>query len=76
MDVGLLGPALPDVAAHLWHLFLDLHKWREYGESGPKRLSYSLMLAAPDIIGVRLSCWEISVINRLDSLWLKTVNED
>lgn len=75
-DVGLLGPALPDVAMHLWHLFLDLHRGRDYGANGPNPLSYQLILAWSELTGIRLSPWEVDVVKVLDSLWINTVNED
>lgn len=75
-DVGLYGPALPDVAAYLWELFLDLHRGRDYGASGPNPLSWAGIAAWMDLYDVRLSPWEIDAVKTLDGLWIKTMNED
>lgn len=75
-DVGLDGPALPDVAVYLWEAFLDLHRGRGYGANGPNPLSWEGIAAWSDLFCIRLSPWEVDTIKTLDSLWIKTVNED
>lgn len=74
--MGLVGPALPDMVAYLWELFLELHRGRDYGANGPNPLSWQLILAWTTLTGIRLSPWEVDVIKALDGLWIKTVNED
>ena len=44
----------PDVAAHLWATFLELHDGRTYGMSGPNPISYDIISGWSTITGVDL----------------------
>ena len=66
----------PDLAAHLWTAFLELHDGRTYGMSGPNPISYDIIKAWCDITGIQLSPWEIGTIKALDNLWIKTTSEE
>jgi len=74
-DDILAGPPLPDCAAYVWETFLELHKGRTYGMSGPNPLSYGDIVAWCNLTGITLSSWEIGVIKTLDMAWMKAMNE-
>ena len=75
-DDILAGPPIPDCASHVWELFLELHKGRTYGMSGPNPLSYGDIAAWCNLTGIALSSWEVGVIKTLDMAWMKAMNED
>lgn len=66
----------PDVASHLWATFIELHDGRTYGMSGPNPLSYDIIKAWCELMGVDLSPWEITIIKSLDNLWIKITGEE
>jgi hypothetical protein len=66
----------PDVAAHIWATFIELHDGRTYGMSGPNPLSYEGIHAWSSLVGLELSPWEIELIKSLDNLWIKTTSEE
>jgi hypothetical protein len=66
----------PDVAAHIWATFIELHDGRTYGMSGPNPISYDIIKAWCDLSGIDLSPWEIDLIKSLDNLWIKTTSEE
>jgi hypothetical protein len=66
----------PDVAAHIWSSFLELHEGRTYGMSGPNPISYDIIKAWCDLTSITLSPWEIETIKSLDNLWIKTIGEE
>lgn len=71
----LNGPEMPQVAAYVWHYFLELHKGRTYGMSGPNPLSYGDISAWCNLTGIGLSSWEVGVIKTLDTAWIRAMNE-
>jgi len=66
----------PDIAAHIWSSFLQLHEGRTYGMSGPNPISYDIIKAWCDLTSITLSPWEIETIKSLDNLWIKTIGEE
>ena len=66
----------PDVAAHIWATFIELHDGRTYGMSGPNPLSYEGIQAWSNLVGLELLPWEIELIKSLDNLWIKTTSEE
>ena len=66
----------PDVAAHIWSSFLELHEGRSYGMSGPNPISYDIIKAWCDLTSITLTPWEIETIKSLDNLWIKTIGEE
>jgi hypothetical protein len=71
----LIGPVMPDIARHLWDYFLELHRGRTYGASGPNPLSYEGIQAWCNLSGVALYSYEVDVIKELDSMWVRIMNE-
>lgn len=72
----LIGPPFPDRYAHLWQAFVDIHKGRSYGMSGPNPLSWQDILAWDTLMRAGLQDWEVRVIKALDLLWLRITGED
>lgn len=66
----------PDIAAHIWSSFLQLHEGRTYGMSGPNPISYDIIKAWCDLTSITLTPWEIETIKSLDNLWIKTIGEE
>lgn len=66
----------PDVAAHIWATFIELHDGRTYGMSGPNPISYDIIKAWCDLSGIDLLPWEVGLIKSLDNLWIKTTSEE
>ena len=72
---ALDGPPLPEIADPVWTTFASLHARRNSGMEGPQPLSYEAILAWCNLYGIRLSLWEMEVIEALDALWLRIVQE-
>jgi len=72
----LISPDFPDVAAHLWAAFLDIHKGRSYGMSGGNPRSWSDIAAWCNLTGIVLSSWDVETIKALDMAWVRSSNED
>lgn len=66
----LIGPDLDEQSTHLWGWFLDLHVARGSNGFGPSALSYSEILAWATLTRVAPTPWEVSVIKRLDAVYL------
>jgi len=71
----LIGPEFPDIVAHVWAAFLDLHKGRSYGMSGGNPLTWSDIAAWCNLTGIVLSSWEVDTIKALDMAWVASANE-
>ena len=69
------GPEFPDLADNVWGYFAALSSRRGYGMSGPLPITYESIFAWCNLYRVRLSLWEMEVIEALDSLWLRTMQE-
>jgi hypothetical protein len=72
----LRGPPLPERAAYLWEMFLDVHQGRTSTESGPSPLTWESILAWDTLTHADLQEWEVRVIKALDAKWLQVVHED
>ena len=66
----------PDVASHLWTVFTEIHDGRTYGMSGPNPLSYNDISSWCKLSGIDLQYWEVQIIKSLDSVYIKTMNEE
>lgn len=67
----LIGPELDVSGAHIWEWFLDLHGTRGSNGFGPSSISYSEILAWSFLTQQRPTPWEISVLKRLDDVFLR-----
>lgn len=65
----------PQELQDVWFAFLELHNARPEGGMGPGRISYESIKAWMECTGQTISPWAVSVIKRLDNVWLKTNNE-
>jgi len=65
----------PQELQGVWFAFLELHNARPEGAMGPGRISYEGIKAWMECTGQTLSPWAVSLIKRLDNVWLKTNNE-
>jgi hypothetical protein len=71
--VALQGPEFPYVLEGLWSIFLELSNTRSQGYSAPLPISYQEVKAWCDLTGINLSPWEVQVIKRLDTVYIKVV---
>ena len=76
---GLDGPPFPVEAEGVWDTFLTLHHKRTYYGTGmgsaPNPIQPEMILAWCNLHSVRLSCWELEVIEALDAVWMKVMSE-
>jgi len=66
----------PDIASHLWSVFLQLHKGRSYGMSGPNPITYDVILDWSKLSGITLEYWEVDIMQSLDNIWIETTSKD
>ena len=69
-------PTFPDLMAHIWTAFIELHNGRTYGMSGPNPISYDTIYFWCSMTGVELTPWEIRVIKDLDNEYIKAIGEE
>lgn len=72
---ALDGPEKPALAEPVWAHFVAMHNRRENGMAGPQPLSYESILAWCNLYRIRLSFWELEVIEALDATWLRVTRE-
>jgi len=68
-------PDFPDELRLVWYKFEEISKGRGYGMAGPNPISYSDMYYWIQLTGWTLAEWEISIIKKLDNLWLRSRSE-
>lgn len=73
--VDLDGPEFPILCENVWNDFASLSSRRSYGMGGPLPITYESIFAWCNLTRVRLNSWELEVIEALDSLWLRTMQE-
>lgn len=77
--IALDGPEFPQGAEYIWGVFLALHDRRTHYGSGfgasPNPLQFEAILAWCNLYSVRLSCWELEVIETLDAVWMQVMGE-
>jgi hypothetical protein len=61
---------LPHCMVYLWSCFGEMSAGRQYNEFGPMPLQYSEIWAWIRLTKIELDNWELSVIKRIDSLFL------
>jgi hypothetical protein len=72
--VELQGPPFPELMEYVWSAFISLHPARGQGFNGPLPLSYTEIAAWQQLTGNQLSTWEVGVIKKLDSIYMRTIN--
>lgn len=60
----------PDGLAHVWMMFLDLHRARSSNGFGANPISYSEMFAWSSMNGLAVTPYEIGALRQLDSAWM------
>lgn len=60
--------------AYVWSAFISLHSARGQGFSGPLPISYTEIAAWQQLTESQLSAWEVGVIKKLDSIYVRVVN--
>jgi hypothetical protein len=60
---------------YVWSAFISLHPARGQGFNGPLPLSYTEIAAWQQLTGSQLSTWEVGVIKKLDSVYIKVIGE-
>lgn len=64
-------PTLPSLAADVWALFIRLHKKRQAGMDGPLRLPTSEVQAHVTLFGLRVSVWQLNLIDKLEDIYFE-----
>lgn len=65
----------PDLLAHIWSAFMELHSARPSGAMGPSVLTYEGIKAWMECTGQWLAPWEVAAVKRLDRVWAKIQGE-
>lgn len=69
------GPEMPEVLEHVWRDFIALHNRRGSGMDGAHPLTYESIFAWCNLYKLRLSCWELEIIEALDVAWRRVAQE-
>jgi hypothetical protein len=73
---GLIAPEIHPAGQHLWGWFQELHVARGSSGFGPSAISYSEIQAWAALNGMAVSPWEVSVLKRLDGVYLNHMGEE
>lgn len=60
----------PDALAHVWLMFLDLHRARSSNGFGANAISYTELAAWSAMNAVNVSPYEIGALRELDGMWM------
>ena len=60
--------------AHVWYAFITLSNTRSAGFSGPNPITYEQIKAWKELTETPISPWEVTVIKRVDTVYMGTVN--
>jgi hypothetical protein len=71
----LRPPPFPQQLKYVWEMFLDMHKGRGEGFSGPTALTWEAIAAWCNLTDTVLSSTELRIIKTLDRVWLETMRE-
>lgn len=63
-------PELPELAAHIWQYFVDLHSERGNSGMGASKITSAGLLDWQAVEGITLKHWEIRAIRLIDNLWM------
>lgn len=69
-------PDLPFSIEYLWKIFLRMSKRRSGSGFGGNPLGWWDMVGFQVATGIPLRSWEIEALEKMDDLYLKTVNEE
>ena len=73
--IELQGPDFPELLDHVWSAFILFSNCRSYGPSGePLPISALEIKSRLELSGDFLTSFEISTIDRLDQVYLRTTN--
>lgn len=64
---------LPELAAHVWGYFIELHTERSNNGFGPNRINSTGIADWCKLNGISLLPWEIKAIKRIDQLWMESL---
>lgn len=70
------GPEFPELLAHIWNVFLQLHTSRPAGGVGPGAITESEMRAWMQNHRVDLLPWECEVIKMLDNVYMRSISRE
>jgi hypothetical protein len=71
----LVNPfSLPDLYAHLWRDFWELHQTRQVGMSA-NAITYAEIEAYSRLLHRELSTSDVTIIKRLDALFLNSIKD-
>lgn len=59
----------PELAAHVWNYFLDLHDERPSNGFGVSRITSSMIKDWSDVYCIQLELWEVKAIRKIDAVW-------
>jgi len=62
--------------AHLWRWFVDLHSARGSSGYGPNPIPYAEIAAWASLTGWPPSPWEVAIIRRIDTVFLKVAAQN
>lgn len=70
------APPLPELAAHVWTWFLELHVDREYAKGEPRPIRSREFIDWMTLTGARPAPWEIRAIRAVDAAWRESQRHD
>jgi hypothetical protein len=74
--LALQGPEFPELLEYVWTAFLLLNSTRGQGFSGPIPISYQEIDAWQRMTHNVLLPWEVEVVKKLDTVYLRVVNKN
>lgn len=74
LEDELHNPPLPSFLAYLWRIFVRLADRRSTGLNGPNLITYTEMQAFQELAGIRLTPWEVEMIEALDKCHLSELH--
>ena len=67
-------PYFPSLLKYIWDSFLILSQGRQAGMSGPQPLTYTDIKSWVELTGYEVTPFELEVIKKLDSTYIKVIN--
>ena len=72
--LALQPPTFPEDLLYLWEWFIDLGNARPQGYAGPAPISFSEIKAWSELMGIKLSGWEVEALKDLDIIYIRVVS--
>jgi hypothetical protein len=66
---------LPYCVTYLWGWFCELSGGRDYGEAGPKPLSYREIQSWSELTKTDPTAWEVQAIKAIDRVFIAEANK-